>query len=606
MKLNLTAHLSPAARLCVAALAVFVTLFAHAPVSAQQWQALLGGAMNRVEWSAEGTQPLANGGYLVTGTTWTGSGDVYVAKLNDDGTRAWSFRYDWGGDETAVCGREVAGGFLICGYAGRDSDPALASNAFLLKLDNNGAFVWMRAYGIPNAAEHAYCFYEATRAAGGGTAVGDFVVVGYSTSANGDLGYAFRTSNTGVVRWGKTYRLPDSLENCRFHSVDEVTVGDDAGRVIVAGYVTRPDRNCLELVLNGGTGAIVNQTHFGLGGDDQLNSVREMKVGAEAGRIVATGSFTVQEKRIYCVKTPANLGAILAERIYFDNINTSGSGWGVKELQQTRAGNVVMAGDVRNHDGMGSTDVFLLEVAPGNLTIAAPGTGFRVYGGTSGDGGITLSEVIGAGVRSAGVVISGNSTSPELLPIGDPQQIYIIKTNAAGRSSCNEDRLCAESAVPGSFRYDPELSVYDRPNSDTVRCTRRIALLGHTRLCYIAAPPPAMPMGIFVSDTTFIDTIECDTTFIDTIPQDTIPRDTLPKDTIITPKDTLRFGTMMMRGVDPRLPLDVAATPVSSRREDALLPAQRRAPYTNAETLRARSRAVKGDPRGHKPRPDTR
>jgi len=166
-------------RLCALVSAGLATVLAIVPATAQQWQSVLG-APNRVEWSAEGTQPLVGGGYLVTGVTWTGSGDPYTAKLNDDGTRAWAYRFDWGGDENALCGRQLknGNGFYICGNGGRNSVAPLTGNAFLLKLDNLGRFVWMRAFGNAAYVEHAQSFVE--------LAGGDVIIVGWTPTAQGD------------------------------------------------------------------------------------------------------------------------------------------------------------------------------------------------------------------------------------------------------------------------------------------------------------------------------------------------------------------------------------------------------------------------------------
>jgi len=565
-------------------------MLAYGHAGAQQWQCVLG-ATNRVEWSAEGTQPLMGGGYLVTGTTWTGWGDPYIARLNDDGTRAWAYRFDWGGDETAVCGRELknGNGFLICGYADRNSDPALRSNAYLLRLDNLGRFVWMRSYGIAAFAEHAESFVEMPN--------GDYIVVGWTTSNAGDQGYAFRVNNLGGVIWGKVYTPPDSTQNVRFHSVDTCVIAPNTGRVIVGGYITRPDKNCLEVLLDAATGNIMAQTHFGLGNDDQVNAIRELRFPPNAGQFAATGSFTVNNQKIYCVKTSNNLAAILSEKIFFDNVNTSGSGWDLRGLRFTRPGNVVVAGDINNHDGLGINDMFVMELEPGTLTPAAGGLGFHVYGGVGGDGGITLNEVEGVLGRTAGVVASGNTVSPELMVPGDPQQIYVVKTNIRGLSGCNEDRVCIGVTSPKSLQFNPGLKEVIRDSARSVACTTRVTVPGHVRLCY---PQPVPGPGLkldWVADTTYnpvIDSLKCDT-----IPQDTIKHDTIPN-----PKDTFKFGNVRLKSGAGALP-GVAAITGPNISPEAARPARRHNPLPEPASSLPQSRAPVNTNRGTNLKPDS-
>lgn len=101
---------------------------------------------------AAAVEPTANGGYLVAGLTEDGFGypDVWVLKLNSTGTVAWQKTYGGSNAEFANSVSPTAdGGCIIAGITG--SFGAGSNDAWILKLDTNGEISGCSAMGTSQA-----------------------------------------------------------------------------------------------------------------------------------------------------------------------------------------------------------------------------------------------------------------------------------------------------------------------------------------------------------------------------------------------------------------------------------------------------------------------
>lgn len=155
------------------------------------WQNTYGGSSSEFAHSVSATN---DGGFVVSGETLSfgaGSYDVWVIRLNGDGTTVWQNSY---GGSNSEYGRSIAatsdGGFV---FTGESSSFAVGfSDAWAVKLNGDGSVAWENAYGSSRIDEsHAIA----------PTSDGGFVVSGYSRalgSHEGD-GVVLKLDETGSI-----------------------------------------------------------------------------------------------------------------------------------------------------------------------------------------------------------------------------------------------------------------------------------------------------------------------------------------------------------------------------------------------------------------------
>lgn len=151
------------------------------------------------ELMANDIHQTTDGGYIIAGTgnySYMSSGDMLLMKLDAQGDTMWTKFF---GGFAAESGNAVVetsdGGYLIAGST--NSFGAGGMDAFLVKTDLNGNFLWSKTIGtIGNDA--AYGLLE--------TADGGFVFAGNELTY-GLNGYAHlvKTDANGNVVWSKTY-----------------------------------------------------------------------------------------------------------------------------------------------------------------------------------------------------------------------------------------------------------------------------------------------------------------------------------------------------------------------------------------------------------------
>ena len=99
---------------------------------------------------ANSIQQTSDGGYIVTGRTDSldsGNYDLWVVKLNSDGTIAWQKAYGGPIDECAYSVEQTSdGGYIVVGTTGSFFEEPY-QDVSVLKLDSNGNFIWQKKYG---------------------------------------------------------------------------------------------------------------------------------------------------------------------------------------------------------------------------------------------------------------------------------------------------------------------------------------------------------------------------------------------------------------------------------------------------------------------------
>jgi hypothetical protein len=178
------------------------------------WQTALGSAFTD-QFYAITTSP--DGGYVVAGdnrftdgnTTGKTLYDVWVVKLNANGNQVWSKSFGSTKDDLAYNIINTAdGGYLVSGSTfGKDGDVSANhgdEDIWLLKIDGNGNKVWERSFGGSAFDEMGYVALAAD---------GGYFLVGTTHSNDGDVNGFRGVSDVLVVKldvngnklWSKTF-----------------------------------------------------------------------------------------------------------------------------------------------------------------------------------------------------------------------------------------------------------------------------------------------------------------------------------------------------------------------------------------------------------------
>lgn len=146
-------------------------------------------------------QKTTDNGYIVVGSTYSfgaGGSDVYLIKLNNSGDTLWTRAYGGTGDEAGNSIKQTSdGGFIIAGYS--NSSSAGFFDVYILKVDSQGTFQWAKTYG-GTSTEFANDI-ELTN--------NGFIVAGYSSLGAGNFdAYLIKTDFLGNMTWSKKYGGP--------------------------------------------------------------------------------------------------------------------------------------------------------------------------------------------------------------------------------------------------------------------------------------------------------------------------------------------------------------------------------------------------------------
>ncbi|MFC1800362.1 T9SS type A sorting domain-containing protein [Candidatus Eisenbacteria bacterium] len=190
---------SPQILLLVCACCIFPALPALAQGPDTLWTGTYGGASSDYGYSIAQTSP--DGGYIVTGSTFSfGEGlyDVYYVKLDANGGVDWSKTYGGSGTEHGTSVKQTLdGGYIITGYT--NSSGAGSYDLLLVKTDAAGIVDWAYTYG-GSEDDRGYCVQQTVPDSG-------YIVAGYSDTfgAGGGDAFVVRTDASGGFLWGAPY-----------------------------------------------------------------------------------------------------------------------------------------------------------------------------------------------------------------------------------------------------------------------------------------------------------------------------------------------------------------------------------------------------------------
>jgi len=173
------------------------------------WQKTYGGSNS--EWNIGLLELLdieqtTDEGYIVAGHTSSfgaGGYDIWILKLNSDGTINWQKTYGGEDDEYAISIKETSDtGYIVSGYT--NSFGAGNNDIWVLKLDNTGNVSWQKTYGGGGNEQGRYIQEESM----------GYVVGGFTDSfgaGGGDI-WILKLNYDGTVNWQKTYGAIGGVE----------------------------------------------------------------------------------------------------------------------------------------------------------------------------------------------------------------------------------------------------------------------------------------------------------------------------------------------------------------------------------------------------------
>jgi hypothetical protein len=167
-----------------------------------QWQKSLGGSNEEI---ARSIQPTPDGGYIVAGSAKSNNGDVsgnhggsdaWIIKLSSSGTIQWQKSLGGSYEEIARSVQSTTdGGYIITGSAvstnGDISNNHGGQDAWIVKLNSNGAIQWQRSIGGTND-EVANSVQT--------TVDGGYIIAGQALSNNGDVSGNHGATDAWIVK----------------------------------------------------------------------------------------------------------------------------------------------------------------------------------------------------------------------------------------------------------------------------------------------------------------------------------------------------------------------------------------------------------------------
>ncbi|AYM99170.1 T9SS type A sorting domain-containing protein [Chryseobacterium sp. 3008163] len=268
------------------------------PLGAIQWQRSLGGSQDE---EAHSIRQTADGGYIIAGETNSNDGDVtgnhggtdaWIVKLNQNGDLVWQKTYGGSNSDSANFIEPTGdGGYIVAGDSNSNNGDLTQNkgsyDAWVFKISSDGTLEWQKNYG-GTAYEGAEYIQN--------TSDGGYIVAATTTSNNGDLtsnhgdfDYWFiKLNSAGNIEWQKSL----GGTNSDYGRFSQPTLD---GGYIVAGYSNSNNGNvsgnnggfdCWIAKLNE-TGTIEWQKSLGGMGYDWGRSLTETEDG---GFVIALGS----------------------------------------------------------------------------------------------------------------------------------------------------------------------------------------------------------------------------------------------------------------------------------------------------------------------------
>ena len=375
------------------------------------WTRTFGGASYEWPWYVEET---SDSGYVVsgyTGSTTHGDRDIYIVKLHQNGSTAWSKTYGVEEcDDVAYSVKETSdGGLIVAGY-GTGQFGAEGANFYLMKLDSLGNFLWDQDYDYDTTTDYGFDVCQ--------TLDGGFIMVGDSY---------YSSVIQGGYDWGVNIVRTDSLGNKLNHVLEDkygtqhlhrVVATSDSGAIAIgtagAIYIVKIDKH----------GNITWTKGYGGSGDGW--SILEL---AEGGYMAfGDRDFSPPEHEDFWLLRLDSQGDTLWTKRYRNASSDLGYG-----LDQTADGGFVMTGEMYRNAGVDPTDFYMIRTDANGDTLWT-----KTIGGDQYERSYCIRQTM-----DGGYIIAGRTDS---YGAGD-DDFYIVKLAPDNLSDADD----AESPRPTAF-----------------------------------------------------------------------------------------------------------------------------------------------------------
>ena len=293
----------------------------------------------------------SDGGYTIGGSTASsgavaGVYDFYLVRTGNNGSIVWERNF--GGTERelgfAMCAASD-GGYIIAGGIGSALSSS-KSDIYLMKVDNNGSFVWDKTYGGIDI-EWARSISP--------TSDGGYIVTGFTGSfgAGGFDVYLIKTDSNGDSLWTKTFGGAGNEDG---HSVSQTSDGG----FIITGTISLLGIDDVYLIRTDINGDFQWSKTFGGDEDDEGASVNQTSDG---GYIITgkTESVGAGNSDLYIIKTD-NIGGFQWEKTFGGAGRDEGHSG-----RQTLDGGFIITGSI-SVGGASGTNMYLIKTdSEGNV-----------------------------------------------------------------------------------------------------------------------------------------------------------------------------------------------------------------------------------------------
>ena len=251
-----------------------------------EWEKTYGGSSTD---EAKSIQQTIDGGYIVAGSTTSNDGDVtnnngytdaWILKLNTNGAIEWQKTYGGSaGDALTNIKQTTDNGYIVVGYTGSD-DGDIPNNkgyfdAWIIKIAANGNLEWTKTFGGTNS-DIANDVQQTTN--------GEYLIAGQTQSNNGDITNNHGNEDLWVIKleansnllWQKTYG------GSGFDSANCIQKTND-GHYIIAGSTDSNNEDVI--ITHGGSdawvvkiddlGTVLQQTTVGINDNESANNILE-------------------------------------------------------------------------------------------------------------------------------------------------------------------------------------------------------------------------------------------------------------------------------------------------------------------------------------------
>jgi hypothetical protein len=354
-----------------------------------------------------------DGGYIIAGGTLSfgaGASDIYVIKTDSAGNILWTKTFGGANADGASSIRQTLdSGYIIVGSTHSFGSQ---SNIFVLKENSAGNLQWAKTIGMPGGAESGSLGLQ--MANGSYVIFGDIPNVTINNQHGIFLGKL--SSNGSNLLWGKM--LGHSSQSNHWFQNSSGLITSDGGFLLLGEtnyFNTWGDLDIYLFKTDGNGNLLWAKTYGGLN-DDSPSSI----IPTSDNNYIITGktnSFGAGSEDIYLLKVDT-AGNLLWSKTYGGTLSEYGN-----SLVEASDKGIIITG-LTSSIGFGFTDAFMMKTdSVGNPLWT------YTYGGINGDYGYSASQT-----NDGGYIVCGSTNSFGL----GGSDFYLIKTDNAGRSHCNE------------------------------------------------------------------------------------------------------------------------------------------------------------------------